>query len=529
MKKILTMVMSGMLTLTYLQAQAEDVTYNLNPTVTPKAMSEVERGTKVTLDFGDVEISVPQGVTVTATPQTEFDDGYDVEYVDGTPEPLPLNVDTEGVVYFNFDVTGEPGTLYKLSIARGAITSADGTRATMAKSWKYYLAEEPEGQLKLVNVEPASGSTITPGTVVDLFFNEEVDIETLTDAVTITNLETGAENKSSLCWNFDNWDFSDIQFTMPKGLPNGDYKAYIAADIFTSYTSSEKYGEITLYYTVEGEEGPEGPTAIEVKNFSPASSSVETLSNIINIGFKSQPETLAEGATAELKNDETGKTYTGSMAILDYMEKTIRVIFNYGEDADSSNYLDVAGTYTLTIAANTIFGADGGTNSEITNTWTVTGPIDINDIDYATALPRNGASLSSISSIVINFPSSPSLRKKTGAKISVNNTKYDFTIENNRLTANITPELTEEGSYTVTLPAGSAYSLETGHGNKEITLTYRIEIADSVETMLNEGSDSVTVYNCQGFCILRDGSAEDVRNLPAGFYIVNGKKYLKRQ
>lgn len=512
---------------------ADDVTYNLNPTVSPKSMSEVERGAKVTLDFGEIEIADPRNVPVTATPQTVVDDGYDVEYIDGTPETLYLDVDSEGIIYFNFDVAGEAGALYKLSIARGAITSADGTRANMAKSWKYFLAEDPEteeGQLKLLSVNPAPESTIAPGTVINLYFSEDVDIETCTDAVTITNDETDAQTKVTLDWNWDTFDFSNVRFTFPKGLADGTYTATIPADLISGSYCYEKYGEISLKYIVasQSEPEPQDPQPVEVKNFTPASSEVQTLPSIIKIGFQSKLQSLADGAVAILADSESGKTYTGVMTILEYVEKTLKIEFDYGDDADSDGSLGVPGLYTLTIDAGTIFGEDGGTNPAITNVWTVTGAIDLNDIEYSSVLPRDGSELEALTALKITFPQSPALSKGLDAKIIVDGKEYDFTLENNRLSVTVSPEITEFGTYNVTLPAGSVYSLETGHGNKLIALTYQIVHESGIETLAFDNRESLVVYNCQGVCLMRNATLQDFQTLPCGLYVVNGKKVLKK-
>lgn len=48
-------------------------------------------------------------------------------------------------------------------------------------------------------------------------------------------------------------------------------------------------------------------------------------------------------------------------------------------------------------------------------------------------------------------------------------------------------------------------------------------IEDVVVTPETQG---YTVYNLQGICVLRTAEASDINNLPAGLYIINGKKYL---
>lgn len=389
--------------------------------------------------------------------------------------------------------------------------------------------EKVKGQTITLSVDPESGSTITPGTVINLYFSEEMDAKEFNNAVTVTDMATGTEYKLPLDYNWNTFDFSNLQFTMPKDLADGDYSAHIEADWLSGINSGESYGEITLNYTVEnkGGDGPGGPATLEVKSFSPASEQVETLSNAIKISFKSQLASLADNARAVLKNDETGKTYTGVMTILTYMEKTVEIVFNYGEEADAANYLCVPGKYTMTIAAGSVIGQDGGENEEIINSWEVTGPVNLNDIQYASVLPKNQRTLTSLGKIQITFPQNPVLTKKLDAMIYVNDFEYNFVLENNRLTLTLSPEITADGTYIVTLPEGSVYSLENAHGNEAITLTYTIGEITGVESLHNV-AETTSVYNCQGICINRMATVRDLGNMPAGMYIVDGKKLIKR-
>jgi len=52
---------------------------------------------------------------------------------------------------------------------------------------------------------------------------------------------------------------------------------------------------------------------------------------------------------------------------------------------------------------------------------------------------------------------------------------------------------------------------------------------DSVDSISDSMShNGFTVYNMQGICVLRNADKDALGNLPAGLYIINGKKYLKK-
>lgn len=530
MKRIFLNVLSVMLLFIALPAIAQDVEYTLNPTVLPKSMSEVEKGAKVVLDFNGIEVSVADDAVVTATPLKEVDDGYDVTYEpDGEAISLPIAVGSDGNVFFRFDVDGTAGTLYELKLARGVVTSTDGTKANMVKTWKYFVAKEVAYNLN-PTVTPKSMSEVMQGAKVTLSFGDTqvaLTDDAVVTATPMTEVEDGydieivygdpvslplyLDNDGNACFNFD-----------VRGAAGTQYELKLARGIIVSEDGTQANMVKTWKYFVA-----EATSYMEVKTINPGNAKVQTLSSLITINFYSQPETLATDAKAELINIETGKTYIGTISIPEYQEKVVKVRFDYGEDADTNGELCVPGNYTMTIAEGEITDNDGCINAEITATWIVSGPIDINDIEYLSVLPQNESSLIALSSITINFPDSPVLTKKLGAAIEVGDNYYDFNLQNNVLTLTLTQDLAEDGIYKVTLPAGSVYSLETGHGNKAIELTYYKVTEGQIETLLN-GEETATVYNCQGVCILRNATSDDLLKLAPGFYIVNGKKILRK-
>lgn len=106
-----------------------------------------------------------------------------------------------------------------------------------------------------------------------------------------------------------------------------------------------------------------------------------------------------------------------------------------------------------------------------------------------------------------------------------NPTIYDVILKN---------PVTELGTYKVVIPAESLgdeewletmYSTPVGHTNPEIVLVYNVGSV-GVDSVLNSSDETVTVYNIHGVEVLRGADAAAVKALPAGIYIINGKKIV---
>ncbi len=60
-----------------------------------------------------------------------------------------------------------------------------------------------------------------------------------------------------------------------------------------------------------------------------------------------------------------------------------------------------------------------------------------------------------------------------------------------------------------------------------VKLWFQKSVATGVEAIsANSADDAVTVYNLQGNCLLRNADKSALSTLPAGLYIVNGRKSL---
>ena len=79
---------------------------------------------------------------------------------------------------------------------------------------------------------------------------------------------------------------------------------------------------------------------------------------------------------------------------------------------------------------------------------------------------------------------------------------------------------------------GNNYDYESEEYYPEMRYTFGeyTDVAAGVENVAADAvaADGFTVYNLQGVPVLRSGSADQLRSLPAGLYIVNGRKQVIR-
>ncbi|MCC8118829.1 MAG: hypothetical protein LIP09_08825 [Bacteroidales bacterium] len=97
------------------------------------------------------------------------------------------------------------------------------------------------------------------------------------------------------------------------------------------------------------------------------------------------------------------------------------------------------------------------------------------------------------------------------------------------LTLALNTTITAKGEYTLVVPQtaltlGTEFDTEGYKGQTEV---YTIGDLDSISSIMAESS-TFDVYNMQGIRVLSGASATDLRSLPAGLYIANGRKLIIR-
>ena len=85
-------------------------------------------------------------------------------------------------------------------------------------------------------------------------------------------------------------------------------------------------------------------------------------------------------------------------------------------------------------------------------------------------------------------------------------------------------ELKTEGTYLLNIPAGTVSDASGKHVNPEYTYVYTLTPEAGSVPIPEAEAAGITVYNLQGILMLQTDEAAELRTLPAGDYIVNGKK-----
>jgi hypothetical protein len=89
-------------------------------------------------------------------------------------------------------------------------------------------------------------------------------------------------------------------------------------------------------------------------------------------------------------------------------------------------------------------------------------------------------------------------------------------------------EITEEGTYTLVLPAGS-YIVDGVKGDKDLSFTYTVDKNAAVSAIFVDGVQNVDVYDLRGIRVLKNATPAQVRNLDTNIYIINGQKIRLRK
>lgn len=86
-------------------------------------------------------------------------------------------------------------------------------------------------------------------------------------------------------------------------------------------------------------------------------------------------------------------------------------------------------------------------------------------------------------------------------------------------------KLTENGTYTISFPKGFFILNDNEDPSTAVTVTYVVGEVDAIDN-INADAENFAVYSLTGSLVKANANKADLKNLPAGIYVVNGKKYL---
>ena len=223
--------------------------------------------------------------------------------------------------------------------------------------------------------------------------------------------------------------------------------------------------------------------------------------------------------------------------------------------ADAATYMSLyvtfeapiteAGVYTLDVPAGAMREYGWGVANPMqcpamTLTYTI-GNAEPQYTINVTPAPSDNVALESISEFTVTFEGVQKIDFSTEAWYAYvqlldasGNPIQDFGAECEKISevaykATLMDTPTELGTYRLTIPENAIIVLDNAGvsgPNKEATFDYNVTYV-SVEDIIAEAT-SFDVYTLNGVCVLRNASAEDVKLLDKGVYIINGRKVALR-
>lgn len=305
-------------------------------------------------------------------------------------------------------------------------------------------------------------------------------------------------------------------------IANGKYAFELAAG-YTIVGDNTWSTPVTYFFSVYNENKPYTSTPYEgqyIKEFSTAEITFKEDVKIVG----TQPANISDGITSIL----------GSVAMKEGDSKSVVIT------AFQPNPLTFTGNYVITLPAGSIMTAEADKETGLSKSYDVRVSFNIvgeNDqfyIPYPDIAPGEYGLPGLISTITLTYPENgqvnseilPVFYKGEGESRELLFSFDKASVKDNVVTLEIAEKTLELGAYQLVVPEGFFFT--DNAISKEFTYTFTV-VTESVEAINAIGDDTITVYNLQGICLLRGVPAERIALLPAGFYIVNGRKVLIRK
>lgn len=121
--------------------------------------------------------------------------------------------------------------------------------------------------------------------------------------------------------------------------------------------------------------------------------------------------------------------------------------------------------------------------------------------------------------------------KKDGVEASNISAAIDYATgdDMNKMMITFTPEITEDGTYTVVIPEETFYNLDGNLFNPELTYTFIVDNSTNIGGVEVEDANAVVeVYSVDGCLVSKGKKADVMKKLVKGIYIINGQKVVIR-
>ena len=407
-------------------------------------------------------------------------------------------------------------------VVKGNNGEKDGSYISVYVDAKFNLPE-------VTMVDPAPDATVEKISTIKFGYADGIQPSWL-DNITILDKTRNVVAKSV-----------DVTSVIPEGEENND--DYIVKEVVVSFNN-----EITENgtYTVVV---PEGMFNLDLsaQGFNTKNNREATFNITVDNGDNPMPSINVSidpvpGEVASLKdfdlifNDAKEAAWGDGFPTLTYPDGTVVKIKNQDFGAEWNELIlsldeeiTAPGEYILTLPAASVYLDGTPTDKDYSFTYTIAEA----DNEKYTVTPEVG-NVTSLQTIDVIFDShseisfgsgNPSLTDAAGNSYTVNEGwGPDWNILNwARFT--IAEEITAEGTYTLTLPAGHI-NYEDGNSNvKDIKFTWTIGNATAISNIF-AAEGNVEIYNANGQLVKR-GDASAIKTLaPNKMYIINGKKVI---
>lgn len=314
---------------------------------------------------------------------------------------------------------------------------------------------------------------------------------------------------------------TEVYMVLDQELPlNEAYVLYIPANYFNIGTEFNQKNSAEKYFSFYAEE-PAEPIELNLTT-DPEQGTVESLQSI-EVIFNNYDEVgLGSGKISLYRNKQWLEDLEDPELDWDMYNKVILHL--------SQKYTE-PGAYTLFVPEGLfMLGMSGEPAPAFTLTYTIEGgaeePVELN----ITVTPAEGPINTTHSEIHIWFNDYETAGNGEGkATLTINDNEpvelpdAEYGEDWNEMIQGLGDDHTADGKYVVSFPAGY-FELGTGVKSPAFTLTHTID-RDGVSTITINADGITKVYDLNG--VLRvNGDNGQIKNLPAGIYIMNGKKVV---
>lgn len=155
--------------------------------------------------------------------------------------------------------------------------------------------------------------------------------------------------------------------------------------------------------------------------------------------------------------------------------------------------------------------------------------------------PADGSTVESLSSVVLTVDANYGVGNlntdnvitvsKDGSAAEGISASIDYAVgdDMNKVEIKLNKEVTDKGTYTLTIPENTFESLDGSIYNPELTYTFIIGEGTGIDGVVAEDANAyVEVYSIDGCMVCKGKKADVVKSLKKGMYIINGQKVAIR-